>query len=128
MSRLRLALLLDALLTVVTAPVLVLAAAPIASLTGLPLGLVRGAGIVLVVWAGWFPVVLRHDPPRPGPVEVVLVVNVLWVLASVVVALGAAGRPTGAGVAFVAVQAAAVAGLTVAQVRTARAPLPVTVG
>lgn|GEM_PF-1460654 len=122
MPSLRLALLLDAALTVLSAPLFLLAASPVAALAGLPTGLVRGAGVFLAVWALWFVVALRHDPPRRGPVGVVLVVNTLWVLAGAAVALGAAGAPTPVGVAFVAGQAGVVALLTVLQVRAVRAP------
>jgi hypothetical protein len=115
-SRLRRALLADALLTVVSAPTFVLLATPIATLTGLPPGLIRGAGAFLAVWALWFVVVLRRDPPRRGPLLVVLVVNSAWVAGAVAVAMGAVARPTVLGVVLVLGQSAVVAVLTVLQV------------
>ncbi|UZN05051.1 hypothetical protein [Cellulomonas sp. S1-8] len=120
MSRLRRALLLDAALTVLSAPLFLLAATPLAALTGLPVGLVRGLGAFLVGWALWFGVVLRHDPAHRVHVVVVLAVNTLWVLGCAVVALGAAGALNAAGVVFVAGQATVVALLTVAQARALR--------
>lgn len=117
MSLLRHALLADALLTVVSAPAFLLLTGPLAALTGLPAGLVRGAGVFLVPWALWFVVVLRHDPPRRGPLLVVLVVNGAWVGGAVAVGLGAVTTPTAAGVVFALGQAAAVGLLTVLQVR-----------
>lgn len=116
MLHLRPALLLDAALTVLSAPTFLLGAAPLASMTGLPDALVGGAGVFLVAWALWFVVVLRHDPVRRGHVRVVLVVNVAWVVGCAVVAVVTAPLPP-AGLVFVAGQAVAVGLLTLAQTR-----------
>jgi hypothetical protein len=90
---------------------LVAAAGPLAGLTDLPVPLLREAGIVLfpfalfVLWAarrgvGW-------------PVQLVAGFNLAWVAASFAVI--AWTQPNTLGIAFVAVQALAVAGIAVVQ-------------
>lgn len=123
MSRLRLALLLDAALTVLSAPVFLLGAQPLADLTGLPAGLVRGAGAFLVLWALWFGVVLRRERPRRAHVLVVLAVNGAWVLGCAVVALGTPGGLAPAGLVLVVGQAVVVASLTAVQAHAVRGGL-----
>lgn len=120
MSSLRTALVVDAALTVLSAPLLLLAPSTLAPLVGSSPAAVRGVGVFLAVWALWFVVVLRDDPPRPGPVRVVLVVNTLWVVAGAALAVGAFGEPTPAGVVLVVLQSGVVAALTVVQARAAR--------
>lgn len=104
---LRLALRLDAVASGTMGLLLLLGNSFLAELLGLPAGLLLGAGAVLVVFAaGVAAVGLRRRLSRVGAWEIV-VINALWVLASLVVAI--AVPMTGLGVAFVLVQAAAVA-------------------
>lgn len=124
MPSLRTALVVDAVLTVLSAPLLLLVPSTLAPLVGSTPAAVRGVGAFLVVWALWFVVVLRDDEPRRGPVRVVLVVNTLWVVAGAALAAGAFGEPTPVGVGLLVLQAGVVAALTVVQVVAARRPLP----
>ncbi|GAA2830125.1 hypothetical protein [Crossiella cryophila] len=104
---LRLALRLDAVASGAMGVLLLLGSSFLAELLGLSAGLLLGAGVVLVVFAaGVATVGLRRQLSRVGAWEIV-VINALWVVASVVVA--AILPMTGLGVAFVLVQAAAVA-------------------
>lgn len=103
----------------------VLGAAVLDDLLGLPAALLVPAGIFLVVFAGW----LRYLATRPvvstGAADVVIVVNALWVIASVVLVVAGWFSLTALGVAFVLVQAATVALFAAMQVgglrRAARA-------
>jgi hypothetical protein len=108
---LRPVLLFDAATCLAMGGLLVAAAGPIAGLTDLPVPLLREAGILLfpfalfVLWAarqggGW-------------PVQLVAGLNLAWVAASF--AAIPLAQPNALGMAFVAVQAVAVAGLAALQ-------------
>ncbi|RZQ62387.1 hypothetical protein [Amycolatopsis suaedae] len=104
---LRLALRLDAVATGAVGLLLLIGGTFLAGLLGLPAGLLHGAGAGLVVFAAAVACLgLRRRLSRVGAREVV-VVNALWVLASVVVAVTV--PMTGLGLAFVLLQAGAVA-------------------
>jgi hypothetical protein len=89
-------------------------------LLGYPAGLLVPVGGFLVGYAAW----LRYLATRPtvsrAGTSVVVVGNLLWVAASVVLVVAGWFDPTELGVALVLVQAAAVAGLAVLQFRGQR--------
>jgi hypothetical protein len=93
----------------------VLGVAVLADLFGYPAALLVPAGVGLVVFAGW----LVYSATRPAVSRagagVIIVGNLLWVVASVVLVLSGWSDPTALGVGFVLAQAAAVAGLAALQ-------------
>ncbi len=115
---LRLSLRADALVCAVFLPVLVLGAGFLSGPLGLSNTLLVTAGLILLPcavlmwWSSTAPTV------RTGAVSAVLLINVLWVLGSVGVVVLAS--PTPLGVAFVLVQAAAVAAILAAEALTLR--------
>jgi hypothetical protein len=84
-------------------------------LLGYPVVLLIPAGIGLILFSAW----LRYLSTRPAisraGAGAVVVVNVLWVLASVELVLAGWFDPTALGAGFVLVQAAAVAGFAALQ-------------
>ncbi|CAA9318053.1 MAG: hypothetical protein AVDCRST_MAG90-858 [uncultured Microvirga sp.] len=85
---------------------LALGSGPIAGLTGLPPNLLLWAGLVLLPTAVFIAIVARR--PFGWGVRAVVLGNVLWVGASLLVLAGASGA-NALGVAFVLAQAAVVA-------------------
>jgi len=84
-------------------------AGPLAGLLGLPEALPRHAGIFLIVWAaGVLWLGTRARPPRAA-VWTVIAVNAVWALDSILLLLVGWIAPTALGMAFILVQAAAVA-------------------
>lgn len=111
MIDLRTTLRLDALASGALGIALLALAGVLDDLLGLPVALALGAGVFLLVWAGfcaWVGTHLRH-----GAVVEVVVLNAVWVAASV--AYAAFGGLTALGVAIVLAQAAAVVGFAVLQ-------------
>ena len=106
----------DAVLTVPMAAAFVLGASPLADLTGVAAATLRAIGLGLLALAALFLVVGRS---RPVPVQAacaLVVVNVLWVGASVL-ALSELWWPlTGWGSLMIAVQGTVVAVLAIAQI------------
>lgn len=112
---LRRALLLDAAASGVLGLLLALAVDPLAGPFDLPPGLLRWAGVALVPFAAllaWLGT--RPRTPREAAWAVVAV-NALWVAGSALLLLTGAVEPSALGVAFVAVQAFAVAGFAALQ-------------
>jgi hypothetical protein len=106
---LRNVLLVDAITCVATGALMTLGADLVAGLTQLPKGLLTSAGLSLFPIAAFMAfVATRRPPPRPG-VWLVIIGNVGWVLASVLLLLSGAIAPNGLGYAFVTMQAIAVA-------------------
>jgi hypothetical protein len=89
-------------------------------LLGYPAGLLVPVGVSLAGYAAW----LRFLATRPAVsrvgARIVIVGNLLWVVASVVLVLAGWFDPTGLGAAFVLLQAAAVAGFAALQYRGLR--------
>lgn len=79
----------------------------LAPLFGLPEGLIRGAGLLLLPLAAFIGWLASRDRPAPLFVWLVILGNLGWVVESFVT-IGALQGITGAGTAFVAVQALAV--------------------
>jgi len=121
MSDIRTLLRLDALASGGMGVVLLALAGVLDDALGLAVILSVVVGIGLLAWAGFLAwVSVEH---RPGLVGEVIVLNVVWVVATIVFATFGWGGLTGWGVLFVLVQAVAVAGLTVLE-GTARRALP----
>lgn len=109
-------LLLDAVTSGVTGAGLVLMAGPLAGLLALPADLLRGAGLALLPFAAAVAWLGSRDRPSPRAVRVIVVLNLLWAVDSaLIVGLGWV-TPNGLGVAFIALQAVAVAALAGLQV------------
>lgn len=104
---LRKLLLIDAATCAVMGLVLDVGALPLASLTGLPAAVLLYAGI------GLFPIALFMAAtawrPHPAAVGLVIAGNAAWVAGSLALLLPGWLAPTASGVAFVLVQALAVA-------------------
>jgi hypothetical protein len=106
---LRVALLADAAASGVLGLGLALLSGPLASLLGLPEALPRYVGAALLVWAAvvlWL--ATRSRLPR-GAVWAVIGLNALWAADSILLLLTGWIAPTALGLAFILVQAAAVA-------------------
>lgn len=115
---LRLSLRVDALACAVSVPVLVFGAGLLSAPLGLPGPLLFAAGLFLLPLAVCLWLAAAAATVRPWAVSAVLAVNTLWVLGSVAVVVLFSPAPWG--VAFVLVQAAAVAAITVAEALTLR--------
>src|SRR5262249_60388502 len=94
----------DAITCLAFGALLVFAAAPLATLLGLPQALLFWAGVVLFPSAALM--LLAASKPSTTLVRMVMLGNVAWVLASVMLVF--ALEPNALGVAFLLVQAAAV--------------------
>lgn len=102
---LRRVLRVDAVLSALTAGVMLVDAAPLAAWTGLPNGLVQGLGAALVPWAALLAWLGSRDSVARAAIGAVVALNFLWVLDCALLAFGAFGSPSGLGVAIAAVQA-----------------------
>ncbi|MFJ9556304.1 hypothetical protein ACIRPH_21015 [Nocardiopsis sp. NPDC101807] len=111
--RVALAVRLDAATCAGAGLLLTAGAALLAAPLGLPVPLLLGSGLFLLVFAAllWFGA--ATTPIVPSRVHAVIAVNAAWVAGSAAVV--ALAGPTAVGVAFVLAQAAAVAGITVAE-------------
>ena len=107
---LRPVMLFDAATCLAMGTLLTAAAGPIAGLTDLPVALLREAGIVLFPFAL---LVLWATRQGGTPVRFVAGLNLAWVAASF--AAIALTQPNALGIAFVAIQALAVAGIATLQ-------------
>ena len=108
-SFLRRTLVLDASVSGATALLLVTAAGLLSNVLALPETLLRYAGAALVPFVIFVAYVARQpNVPRAG-VFAIIMLNVVWVLASVWLLLGDQVRPSALGTAFILVQAVAVA-------------------
>lgn len=105
---LRRLLLLDAGTCVATGALLTVGAGPLAALLRMPAGLLVEAGIFLFVFA-LFVFWAARQAGRAVPAEIVIALNIAWVVASLALIAGPWIEPSALGVAFIAAQAAAVA-------------------
>lgn len=113
----------DAALCLTAGLVLLAFGGPAAALLGLPAGLLRAAGLALLPVAVFIIRLARQPTPPERAVVLLVVLNVAWVLASVLLLLGGLVAPTVLGTAFVLAQAALVAifaGLEAAALRGPR--------
>ena len=115
MNLIRFALVADAAATVATGALLAVGASLLADLTGLPASATLPLGLFLIVFAafvGW--VGMQRETPC-GAAMLIVIVNAAWVVASILVVLAGAFPLTLLGVAFVLVQAVAVAAFVALQ-------------
>lgn len=111
----RLTLQIDTVTCGAMAILLLVLAGPLGGWLDLPVDLLRGVGIFLVPWTallGWF---ASRTQVGQGVMQFVIAVNVLWVIGSVGLLASNQVTPNGWGMAFVLVQAVAVALLAVVQ-------------
>ena len=88
---------------------LLAAAGTLAALLGLPVTLLRAVGLFLIPFAAFLLWVARRADTLHGLVRTIVIGNVLWILASILLLVSGAVSPTGLGTLFVVAQAAAVA-------------------
>lgn len=108
---LRRVLAVDAISCVAMGAVMIAGASFAAPLLGVPATLLEGAGVALLPFAalvGWL--ASRETPPAAG-VWAVIVINLLWVVDSLLLAAGAWASPTTLGIVLIVGQALVVATL-----------------
>jgi hypothetical protein len=106
---LRNALHLDALFSTAGALLMAAGAPFLAPLLGLPAGLLVGAGLILVPWVILLVVVARREQVARMLLIDIIAINALWVAASFGLLVSGVVEPNALGIAFVVVQAVAVA-------------------
>jgi hypothetical protein len=100
---------IDALASGLLGVLLVAAGSQLTGWLGLPMALLVPTGVFLAAFAVWVWRVGSRPMPDRVAVRAIIVANVLWVLASAVVAATGWFSPTRLGVAFILLQAGAVA-------------------
>jgi hypothetical protein len=108
-SLLRSALVVDAVISGATGFVMLLGAGLLESWLALPAALLRYAGVSLLPFAALLVYFSAREPVTPGSVRAVIALNAAWVVASVLVLVSGRIAPNALGVAFILVQAVAVA-------------------
>jgi hypothetical protein len=109
-------LVLDAAASGAMGLMLLFAPAAVRDLLGLPGWLTSGAGLSLLPFAAFVAwTATRESPPRVA-VWAIVALNVLWVVDSIATVAGGFVAASGLGVAFVLVQAAAVAAFAVLEI------------
>ncbi|MDA2809815.1 hypothetical protein O4J56_04115 [Nocardiopsis sp. RSe5-2] len=116
----RLALRVDALACAATGALLAAASPWLTGLLGYPVPFLAGVGLFLVAFAGFLARLAARDRVAPSAVRFVVAFNAAWIIASALLALSGAMGPTLLGAAAVALQAAALAPITVAEALTLR--------
>jgi hypothetical protein len=104
-SLLRPALYADAVVSGVTGVLLVGAAPILTSWLGLPAELLRAAGLSLLPFVAYVASVARFTPVRLGHLRAIVIVNLLWVAASILLMLVGPDSLTGLGYGFIVAQA-----------------------
>ena len=104
---------LDAVTCLAMGALLLAASGPLAGLLAIPQALLFEAGVILIPFALFVLWAMRRASESIAPVRAVAWANIGWVAASV--ALFAFIAPNALGIAFIGVQAAAVAGLAALQ-------------
>ncbi|HEY0838753.1 MAG TPA: hypothetical protein VGD74_01070 [Vulgatibacter sp.] len=117
LSFLRNVLYLDALTCFAFGALLSLGAAPLASAMQVPEALLFYAGVSLFPIAAFMAIVGKRAAATASMVGIVVAGNLLWVAASLWLLVSGSIAPNTLGTAFIALQAAAVAGLTALEVR-----------
>jgi hypothetical protein len=122
---LRRALLADAAASGATALLLIAAAGLLEGLLGLPAALLRGASLVLLPYVAFVIVTGTRGAIFHGAVWTVVIANVAWAAASLLLLVSGWVAPTALGYAFVIGQAAVVALLGELQYMGLRRPVAV---
>ena len=113
----RFALGIDAVLSGANGLAYLVLGGPIGDLLGLPADLLRAVGAFFLVYAAFLAVLMRR--PTTAGVAAVIAGNVLWVIASLAVAIAGWEDPTTAGTVWIVLQALLVAGFAEMQVASA---------
>ena len=108
-TAIRRALLIDATASGATGFLLAAGAAQLEPVLGLPVALMRGVGIFLIPFAAFLAWLAPRALEWRGLVWTIVIGNVMWVLASVLLLESGWVAPTTLGTTFVAAQAVAVA-------------------
>ena len=108
-SYLRKALLADAIVSGVASVGMIAGSALVAGSFGLPSELLLWAGIACAPFVVLIAFVVRSEAAPAGVIVGIIVINIAWVLASLLVAFGPMFAPTLIGKVFVVAQAATVA-------------------
>lgn len=106
---LRRAIQLDAVATAAMAALLIAAAAPLSQWLQLPQNLLLGAGLLLVPYVAYLGWLLSRERISAQQAWSVIAINACWVIDSAIVLVGGWVSPNALGMAFVIVQALAVA-------------------
>ena len=110
-SFLRIALLIDAVASGMTAVLLVAGADVLRDWLGLPVVLMREAGLILVAYVAFVVIVATRVQISTGAVWAIIACNALWAIASVAIIETGMVAPTMLGAVFVVGQALAVLAL-----------------
>lgn len=103
------ALMFDAAVSGAAAALMLFGAPILADLLALPEPLLRWAGAALVPFVALLLIVGNRDTAPKALISAIAIINVLWVIASVLVLVGGVASPNALGYVFVLAQAAAVA-------------------
>jgi hypothetical protein len=122
MSFLRIALVIDAVASGLTAALLIAGADVLRDWLGLPVALMREAGLILAVYVALVAVAATRPSVSTRAVWAIIVTNVLWALASFAILETGMIAPTTLGIVFVAAQALAVLALGALQYVALRRP------
>lgn len=114
------ALLIDAALSAAAGVAMAAGSSVIAPLTALPQQLLLWAGIGLLPWAAFLYWASRNAFDSRKLVTEVVIINALWVAASFGILVGGLVSPNMLGIAFVTVQAMAVAAIATVQFASLR--------
>jgi hypothetical protein len=95
----------DAVLSGITALVLMADAGPLAGITGLPAGVLQAVGAALVPWTALLAWLSSRPIAPTALVATVIGLNFVWTLDCALAAFGVIGSPSAFGVAVLAVQA-----------------------
>ena len=119
-TAIRRALFIDATASGLTGFLLLAGAGKLEPLLGLPIGLMRAVGLFLIPFAAFLAWLAPRALESRGLIWTIVIGNVLWVLASVLLLESGWVAPTTLGTAFVAAQAVAVAGFAYLEYRAIR--------
>ncbi|OYQ36409.1 hypothetical protein CHU95_04020 [Niveispirillum lacus] len=117
-------LLLDAVTCAAMGLLLVALAGTIAAITAIPEPLLWWAGALLFPVALLIFITWRIRPSPYGMVAFIIVGNIGWTLASVILAFSSIIQPNMLGTGFLLGQALVVIGFIIAEIRALRAPIP----
>ena len=96
---------IDAVLSGLTALVMLADAEPLAEWTGLPAGTLRSVGAMLIPWTGLLAWLASRATVPTAAVAAVIVLNIDWAIGCALAAFGIIGSPQGMGTAMLAAQA-----------------------
>lgn len=121
---LRGALFVDAAVSGATGLLLLVAGGWLGAQLDLPPMLLRAAGVILLPFAAAVGYAAAHDPLSRGAVHAIVGVNLAWAIASIALLFTGHVSPNTLGIAFVVIQALAVAALADVQFMALRRAVP----